>query len=364
MNTNLNNVNAQDKDNLVARQNQGYFISAVQGINQRGLRISRDMLKSIDILGVCFEQAAVELQSDFDFIKDKTDEIDIRIFIREMLGQEGLRVFEDTRGEIQLDLVHALLLYYYKKKENSERTRIAKGLAYFLGGHHLDGEFGEILDVINKGVIKPALVNSVSNYRWKRCPHIINRYVSQLTIEEGYRTYEFNIPFFHHTMYLMKVEGLTMEEARAKVEKAQHGFFYTFLPIEVEDALMPAILSGDFSYHLMDGYYKQSLIHLEGLVLKENGLEFSQNYQYNVYTRFIKPDMCEIIGAFLGNLPKVLEREGCNDLGIFVEMVSPTHIAVKAPVNLPFLQIPHMSELFRPVQPFSLNGFLVGNLCR
>lgn len=346
-----------DLNNPVTKKNVTKFIQTAGAINDRGIYLNRKLLKSLDIMNICFQQAKRYLGSDYNYIVEG-DTATVRSYIATVFGNKSLLYFEDYMGEVYIDIEHALILLYNLQASNHPRIETAKGLLYFIAGHQLDDEFERLNSVITKDHIKPSLALEASLYGWRRCPYVLRKYISSLTIEEGYRSYNFEMPLFTHVAFLMVAENLSFKDAKEKVQHFKNGFFFTNLPIDVEEAIMPHILNGGFAHKTMDGYYKQALIEMERSIFKK----FDFSYQYNVYNRKIKPIMVEIQGAFIGMLEQQLANTGLSKNDLFIELLSPQRLTIKLKSNLLIENVLQGHQIFKPTEPFNLEGLFVGTV--
>lgn len=357
------------KANFISEQEQNVrnFLSVARDIQRDKIRFSRDAITDERIKDTLLYESSKYLGDDAYNLKDGTD---ARVFIHENFGLNYLYFFENSEGILELDMEHALVFYYRlldlknseadteKEEELARKVELAKGLVYFMAAYQLEDEFESIKKVITKGLISPTFQLSPKLFGWKRCPSLMRKYASQLYIPEGFKAYQFEINHACHKAYLAN-EGFSLEEATANVPK-DGGLLFTYLPTDIEEALLPYILQGGFSDRLMDGYYKQSyMTETERIAEKVNVDE-----TYNVYARHVKPLMVELLGVAIGTLQHVLkENTLISPKDVVFYHISPQRVCLLIRDTFTVEEaFPEVYPLLTPVEPFSIEGLLEGKL--
>lgn len=340
--TQLSNANSQS------------FMRHARSISENKIFFNKPFIKKLDVMEACFDITRERLGKDYLFLQDA---VSVRLYIRDVFGTEALELFEDTNGEMILDLEHAILFYYYMKSQNSPLMNTVEGLVYFMAGHQLDDEFRQISEVAPRGRITPTFELNPKQFRWRRCNHILRKYMLQLSVPEGYTAYAFEQPALAQIAYLMHC-GVPFLQAKEQMQQAQGGLFYSFLPPHIENMLMPSILSGGFDMTLMDGYYTQNLIRDNELISSE----YTLDEVYNVYNQFVKPYMVDMMGLSVGGIMQEFEEnEYLTPSELSVYHLSPQRLGIilKEGVKIEHA-LPKYSQYFQPVKPFDLITILDG----
>lgn len=340
--------------NPTTKANIQSFMRHARILAENKIFFNKPYAKKLNPMEACFEVSRQMLGKDFMFLQDA---ISTRLYIRDVFGANSLRYFENSEGEIVLDIEHALLFYYKLKSMNSNLLNVALGVVYFIAGHQIDDEFTQISKVSPKNVITPSFRLDATLFSWKRCNYILRKYMLQMSAQEGYNAYYFERPLLNQIAYLT-YHGETFESASKQIEQMQGGIFYTFLPTHVESMLIPSILSGGFNETIMDGYYTQTYLRDKKTIEQT----YTLDDVYNVYNQMLKPVLIEMMGMIVNNVIEEAERNAYmhpNEFRIYNISQHRLGVLVKQGINIQNV-LPTLYSRFKQVETFDLTKLLEG----
>lgn len=338
----------------VDRANVQAFMREAGQITQRKVHFDKEFIKSLNLMDVCLDKAQELLGKDFDFL---VDDQSFRLYVRDVFGRKKLGLFENAEGEYCLDIEHGLLLYYTLKSENSDLLNVALGLLYFLAGNQLEDELTKLAKLAFRNQITPLFELSPQNFRWRRAPQILRGYMLPFSVPEGYKAYYFEKPYLGHIMYLVN-HGMSFEEAEEHVKSMEGGLFFTALPLDVENYLLPFFMQDKFNPSLMDGYYKATF--------ERDYEEITSQYDlqevYNVYSLMVKPLMIDYMGGVINLIREdLVKNDEFTNSDLIIYHLSPQRlgILVREWIDVNRL-LPTVGKYFKPVKEFSLDDILTG----
>lgn len=341
-------------------ENAALFIQNASILANNKISYNREQVKKLQVMKRYCTLAQQCLGKDYGFLQDGAS---TRLYIKDVFGMQALRFFEDNRGEIILDIEHMLVLYYWLKSQNSPLLNTALGILYFITAHQLDDEFSQISKVAPNNQIKPLFELSPKLFRWKRCNFVLRKYMLPLTldVDTNERGFYYEMPNVNQVSYLIH-KGYSVKDARDYMNNMENGLFFTYLPKDVENMLLPSILSGEITPYAMDGYFKQSLIS----DFEEIAQEYTINNVYNVYTHFIKPIQVDLMGVIIRTIQEELKgnRALLGD-SARIHHVSPARIGVAINDGVPSKYMlenifPNMYKFMREVKPVTHFDLLMG----
>ena len=336
--------------------NNAVFMRTAGGVADSKINYDKAYTRQLDIMNHFCTLSEQCLGKDYKFLQDGAS---TRLYIRDVFGEKALRLFEDNRGEIFLDIEHGLVFFHYLKSQNSPLLNTALGLLYFIAAHQLSHEFDSISKVAPKNLIKPLFEFSPNLFRWKRCNFVLRKYMLSLSLDRGVQEqgYFYEMPNNNQIAYLLH-KGFTLQDAKNHMANMQGGLFYTYIPKDIENMLLPSIFLGHVTPLGMDGYYTQSLIQDFNTIAKE----YTLNDVYNVYTQFIKPILIDMMGILVGAVQKELNANaaiGGNDARIY--HLSPSRLGLAVQNGIPIeVAIPSLVKHFQPVKPITHFNLLAG----
>lgn len=333
-----------------------FFMRTANMIAEAKIHYDKAHVKQINIMRHFCTLSEQCLGKDYKFLQDGAS---TRLYIRDVFGAKALRIFENNRGEIFLDIEHALVFYYWLRAQNSPHLNIALGILYFIAAHQLDEEFEAISKVAPKNQIKPIFELSPNLFRWKRCNYVLRKYMLALSVnsEENEKGYYYEMPSINQIGYLLS-KGFSLKDAKHRMENTQGGLFYSYIPRDIENMLLPSILSGDITSIAMDGYFTQSLI--QDFEVLAKGMTVSN--VYNVYTQNVKPILVDMMGILISAIQNELHGNpsvGAGDVKFY--HIAPTRLGLAFKENIPVdMAVPSFASHLRPVKPLSHYDLLAG----
>lgn len=336
--------------------NNSLFMRTANMMAENKITFDKSYTKQLNIMNHFCTLSEQCLGKDYKFLQDGAS---TRLYIRDVFGGKALRLFENNRGEIFLDIEHAIVFFHWLKAQNSPLLNTALGLVYFIAAHQLDEELSQIAKVAPKNLIKPLFEFSPNLFRWKRCNYVLRKYMLALSLnqEEAEKGYYYEMPNSYQIAYLLH-KGYSLQDAKNHLANMQGGLFYTYMPKDVENMLLPSILSGELTPIGMDGYFTQSLIKDFDNVAKE----YTVNNVYNVYTQYVKPILIDMMGILIGAVQKELNSNsavGGNDVRFY--HISPSRVGLAVQNNISIeMAIPSLARHFKPVKPMTHFDLLAG----
>lgn len=330
------------------------FMRHASLIAENKIFFNKDFLKKFNVMDRCFELSRQFLGNDFNYLHDA---VSVRLYLYDVFGPKSLSLFEDAYGEIQLDIEHALLFYYKLKSMNSPLLNVALGVVYFIAGHQLDDEFSQISKVAPKSRITPAFELSEKLFRWKRCPFVLRKYMLPLSKPEGYNAFYYEKHALGQIAYLMNT-GLSFEEADKMMKNASGGIFYSYLPVHIENMMLPNILTGGFDPTQMDGLYAQNFVRDTSKIAQS----YTVDAVYNVYNFFVKPIMVDVMGMILNKMNEdTLKNTYFIPSDMIVYHLSPHRLGVLVKEGVALNQVlPTLHQFFKPVTSIDLTQVING----
>lgn len=308
-----------------------------------GLNINKDFLRDKKILNLCWDYVVTYLGNIVDSPAQLEDDRFMRDLVLKVAGLDK-NLFLNSDGTFELGFENALILYHKYKRNANVMTNARNGLRYALLYRELKQEFESLYKASSKGVIAPIYELNSQFFTWRRAPEITRKYSLYATQPAGYKCYYYEKNNLAQTVFLY-VCGKTLKEASVITDAKTCGILFPFLPIDIEEKLMPYILAGRVGNY--EGEYKKKLQAFEGSMFDKYESEL-----YTVYNMKIKPHMIEMMGAFMDVVLTEVKQyhPEFEYLDTFIYHVSPQRfgIAVKDCYNIEDV-LPESHKLFKPV---------------
>ena len=306
-----------------------------------GLNINRDFLKDKKILNSCLAVASTYL--DESIIKGVNNDRYMRSLLLDNFPQDK-ELFIGSDGEFHLGLENINLLYYKYKNKAWEHTNDITALRFLYAYRVLKQEFESLYKASSRGIIAPIFKLNPQFFGWTRAQEITRKYSLYATIPEGYNCYYFERPNLAQIVFLY-ICGRDLKDAIKYMNSVDRGIFYNFLPKDVEECMMPAILSGKTGG--INTVWKDKLVKFE-----DNLLDKYDSEMYTVYNVLVKPHMIEIIGGCIDAVLKeiAVSKPELNTMDAFVYHVAPQRfgLAIKDGIHIEDI-LPHSYKLFKRV---------------
>lgn len=323
----------------------------------------------------CFDIARHYMGADFDVLhnavmyeanrepdpNDPTDDCDVnapvRQYVIDVFGMKSLRYFETMFGDVIFDIEHAILFYYRMKTLNFPDMNKVFGFMYYVAGH----QFGDELSTLSRGIIRGKIVPSYSTspnfFGWKKMPFITNKYMMSLTHEEGYTNYYFERQNVGYLAYLMANDN-SVGESKKIIDSATSGLFFSWLPLHVENALLPFILSHSYDTKLMDGYLKPLYERNVAYVKSKYDISIGQHTMYNYH---VKPHLINLQGVFIDKLKTTMMENGVSPTDVKIYHISPYRVGVMVKNTIDVTNgLGDVGIHLKPVQDFTVRNIIEG----
>lgn len=306
-----------------------YFMRFANELQSRGMVWDKTKINGLNIVKNLNNMAEGYLGSKMN---ELTDDISLREFI--LTGFNGLNTnggtnlvyFSDSLGVVKFDIPHALSFYHELERVGHPNKTYGLGLLYLAAARQIEKEFYELGKVSSRGKISPIFVINAELFKWKRCNHVLRKYMLNLTVPEGYKGYYFEKKNLGLLAYLISC-GYSFEEANKYLENKNVKMFYKHLDTDTEGRLVEEILTGE-------------LVDLNGKFAPKVASDFVELKakfgegvdDVNPFSRKTKKIMIEVMGKILHgvmteieNNPKLVKSDaivynlGLNRFGIAVK---------------------------------------------
>lgn len=323
-------------------KNINAFTSSIVALRSEGILFDKSSLNKLasSAENECFGLSKRYMGDDFDFLHNAVmaeagrdldpnypdDEIDVtlpvRNYVMDTFGKPALRLFEDMWGTVHFDIEHAILFYYKMKALGFPDMNKAFGFIYYVAGHQFEDEISRLASGVSKGLLKPSFNTSPNFFGWKKMPFITNKYVMSLVDAEDYDKVFFERQNVGYIAYLM-ANDYSIGDAKKVIESASGGLFYSWLPLHVENALLPAIFDQSFDTQLMDGYLRPLYEKNIAMVRSEYDIDGGQHTMYNY---LVKPHLINMQGVFIAKVQETMMVNGVSPRDIRVYHASPYRV--------------------------------------
>ena len=285
-------------------------------------------------------------------IREGTKETENILFLNKM--QEGIRRFlcslffkkygkmSDSPnrfllcfdGETKIDFEHMLLLYNYLKFINYKDIHYVKAVLYYFALEQFYRDVSPFL--LKREFVGINLKDSPTEFYSEKYSGYCHAYIPAFLVPEGYRGYVFEPKNLAQQSFIAAInkENLTVDSmvsryklAQDEMKRTKNGIFFSFLDKDLENRLLPKLITNDFPLNEMDGKYKDLLLEEFEERRKIFGYSDSFNVMINMYSRVVKPYALEVLGSyvrtFCSNLNNLADKKS-----IYIYYVSPQRIAI------------------------------------
>jgi len=347
--------------------NNKTFISQAAMLSNKGVFFNKTLLKEHKIVDSCFERAKGYLDGDIEYLSSNTNE-EVRKYIlnvfRDTLaneyGQNTLRVFQDFYGNTKFDIEHGLLFYYkVVSRVDPSNSLIDKalGLLYYLAGHQLDEEFRQISRLARGNFLNPKFQLNSEEFRWEQCPFVLRKYMLFLSKPEGFNAYYFEKSNLAQIAYLM-LRGNTLEVAEKTIDDSKGGLFYDYLPLDIENLLMPGILTNSFNLSEMNDKFK----HIYEDEDENEVMSGVMDDVYKIYSKKVKQIMINWNGSVVHHiLGEASKNPYLSSSEFTIYHVSPQRIGFLLKNNIELKEVlPTLWTYLKPVNEVDLGLMFEG----
>ena len=271
-------------------------------------------------------------------------------------------------GDSKIDFEHVLVLYEYLKQIEYENLNEIEAVLIYTALEHI------ALYVLPNAMksFEIYIKSSITDFTTDKLPCYIHNYSTAYLLPSGYKGYVFEPSNLNQQSFISAIDRSKLDvemmvgrykEAQEYMRNRENGILFEFLPKDLENKLLPNMVTADFPIQYMNGVYSKSL--LDEMIERRDifGGESSEAMT-TMYMRVVKPYNLEVLGSYI--------RTFCNKLSllkdkemIYIYYVSPQRIgiAVRDDVDENML-----SEVFeerflktlKEVKAPTLNEFLTG----
>lgn len=234
-------------------------------------------------------------------------------------------------GEINLDFEHVLVLYQYLKSiKYKNLNEIEAILTYYaLEDYAVSiNQYGKVKRIVLSDSPMGFISQSIRNY--------MRKYTSIYMCPTGYRGYIFEPKNLFQQAFISAIDinDLKLETMVSKYKSAQqfmsnrkNGIFFDFLDKDIENKLIPKLITSSFSLMDMGGLYSDKLLKEYQKRREIFGDSDGVEIMTNMYSRVVTPYALEVLGSYVrvycDNLNKLRDKNM-----IFIYYVSPQRIAI------------------------------------
>ncbi len=338
----------------MAEENSFVFMKYAAKLKERGIFFNRQKVLQEGLPEKLRDLAKSYLGKDIGFLNEDSD---IRLYIKDTYGREGLDTFSDPFGTLSIDL-ERVMLFYHSQKEQKSKQRETYGLTYYMGAVALEKEFALLRKLASKNMIRAEFSISSRFFGWKRCSSVFRRYMLTYGIEEGYDSYVFERESLSQVAFLLSL-GMSYEEALGELKGVRNGIFYPNVPLEVENRINHLLFSDELDTSLITGTHSSKVDEVNRGLLDVRQLSNS----HNIYCTTVKPIMIDLLGMTLKRMEEDLSVSGFGEQ-VRVNHLSPLRIGFQVPSGVALQEaLPTLAPLLVQVTPtLDTGAFLTGDL--
>lgn len=266
---------------------------------------------------------------------------DIRYFICYLFFEREGKVSESPNrflntydGETKIDFEHMLLLYNYLKSIKYKDIKEVEGVLYYYALEQFYRDISPFL--IKRDFVGLILKDSPTEFTSDKYEGYNRKYIPMFLVPKGYRGYIFEPKNLAQQSFIAAInkENLKIDTMVSKYKNAQDymktknsGILYSFLDKDLENRLMPTLLTEDFPLNEADGEFKDAL--LREFQERRNifGKSGSVNVMTDMYKRVVKPYMLEVLGSYVRVFCSQLNNLKDKEMA-YIYYVSPQRIAI------------------------------------
>ena len=243
-----------------------------------------------------------------------------------------VKYFSAYNGDYKLDYKHMLILYNVLKRDKYERlNEVEAVLIYTILEHIALNILPYTMEYMNI-----FIRSNPTEFHSEKLGCYTYRYSASYLLPEGYRGYIFEPKNLNQQSFISAIDRTNLDvdtmvgkykEAQAYMKARKNGVLFDFLDKDLENRLLPDLITTDFSVQCMQGDYGKLL--LEELIERRNqfGDGESSNVLSNMYMRVVKPYNLEVLGSYVRTFCNKLSLLRDKDM-IYIYYVSPQRIAI------------------------------------
>lgn len=249
-----------------------------------------------------------------------------------MIEDTYVQYFSAYNGDYKLDYKHMLVLYNVLKRDKYEGLNEVEAILIYTILEHI------ALNILPYAMeyMNIFIRSNPTEFHSEKLGCYTYKYSASYLLPEGYRGYIFEPKNLNQQSFISAIDKNNLDvdtmvgkykEAQAYMKERKNGVLFDFLDKDLENRLLPDLITTDFSVQCMQGEYGKLL--LDELIERRNqfGDGESSNVLSNMYMRVVKPYNLEVLGSYV--------RTFCNKLSllrdkemIYIYYVSPQRIAI------------------------------------
>lgn len=264
----------------------------------------------------------------------------IRIFLCYLFFERDSKVADSPNrflctfdGEMKIDFEHMLLMYNYLKDKKYENLKEIEGVLYYVA---LERFYFDITPFMHKTIKGIYLKENPTEFYSEKFEGYTRGYIPSYLVPKGYRGYVFEPNCLNQQSFIsainkdeLSIDSMVQKykEAQQEMKGKENGILFSFLSKELENKLLPYLITSDFPLQEMDGEYKDYLLNEFSERRRNFGGSESFEVMTNMYMRVVKPYCLEVLGSYV--------RTFCHKLAllkdksaVYIYYVSPQRIAI------------------------------------
>ena len=248
------------------------------------------------------------------------------------LSRTNNRFISTYDGTIKIDFEHMLVLYNYLKSVNYEKINEVEAVLCYTALEHI------VLNILPHAMEQTEIFikSNPTEFVSEKIPCYIHKYSTAYLLPNGYEGYIFEPTSLNQQSFISAIDkkDLNVEMMVGKYKKSQefmkdmkNGILFDFLSKDLENRLLPYLVTSDFAVQNMNGVYGKLL--LEELIERRNifGDGESAEVMSNMYMRVVKPYNLEVLGSYVRTFCSKLSLLKDKDM-IYIYYVSPQRIGI------------------------------------
>lgn len=328
------------------------YEKAKKEVNRLG-KIAKDTKKIMDIIN---PEDKNEQSLDGRELYYKVQK-NIRIYLCYLFFERDTKISDSPNrflytfdGEMKIDFEHMLLLYNYLKDKKYKNIKEIEGVLYYVA---LERFYFDITPFMFKTIKGIYLKENPTEFYSEKFEGYTRGYIPNYLVPQGYRGYIFEPNYLNQQSFIsalnkdeLSVESMVhkYKEAQQKMKGKNNGILFSFLSKELENKLLPYLITSDFPLQEMDGEYKDYLLNEFTERRRNFGGSESFEVMTNMYMRVVKPYCLEVLGSYVRTFCQKLALLKDKKM-VYIYYVSPQRIAIAVRDDV---SEENLSEIFEP----------------
>lgn len=234
-------------------------------------------------------------------------------------------------GDLKIDFKHVLVLYEYLKQIGYDKLNEVEAVLIYTALEHI------ALNILPNTMksFEIYIKSSITDFTTDKLPCYIYNYSTAYLLPSGYRGYVFEPSNLNQQSFISAIDRSNLDvemmvgrykEAQEYMKKRKNGILFDFLSKDIENKLIPDMLTVNFPIQSMDGVYSKLLID-EMIERRDIFGGESSEAMTNMYMRVVKPYNLEVLGSYIRTFCSKLSLLKDKEM-IYIYYVSPQRIAI------------------------------------